>query len=86
MEDGNGRVRAHAVAVVINYCEGVETVCVEEYLEALLGKLAGLLADGWLNVVENSVLAVAAVCECVGSLFVPVCAFFFFLFCFFFFF
>jgi len=71
MDDGCKRVKAHAAAAVINFCEHCERKTLRPYLQGLLGKLMQLLSTNQRRVQEQAVTAVASVADVAEQDFVP---------------
>lgn len=64
MDDaGNPRVQSHAAAAVINFCDEASPAVISPYLDALLGKLQGLLQSHHRFIQEQAVTAIAAVAD-----------------------
>jgi hypothetical protein len=69
--ESNLRVRAHAAAATINFCEKAEKEAVAPYLEGVLRQLAALMQAPHRKAQEQSITTVAALALAVGDLFVP---------------
>lgn len=64
MDDtANPRVQSHAAAAVINFCDEATPEIIAPYLDALLGKLQGLLHSPHRINQEQAVTAIAAVAD-----------------------
>ena len=72
MDDHSSKVCAHSVAVIINFCESIDPSILIPYLNNLLEKLANLLGHSSLSVVENTIISISSVSDCVLSAFSPV--------------
>lgn len=71
MDDaGNPRVQSHAAAAVINFCDAATPGVIAPYLDALLGKLQGLLHSPHRITQEQAVTAIAAVADSAETQFV----------------
>lgn len=71
MDDaGNPRVQSHAAAAVINFCDEATPAVIAPYLDALLGKLQGLLHSPHRITQEQAVTAIAAVADSAETQFV----------------
>mmetsp|Transcript_114158 Transcript_114158/g.170746 ORF Transcript_114158/g.170746 Transcript_114158/m.170746 type:complete len:1076 (-) Transcript_114158:51-3278(-) len=70
-DSGNPRVQSYAAAAIINFCDECKSKIVEPYLELLLGNLLALLTLNSEIVVEQAIIATAAIAECVGKSFIP---------------
>jgi len=67
----NLRVRAHAAAATINFCEKAEKDILGPYLEGVLRQLASLMQAPHRKASEQSITTVAALALAVGELFAP---------------
>ena len=67
----NPRVQSHAAAAIINFCDHCDKMIIEPYLHSLLSKLAQLLKQENIIVLEQAITAVAAVADCVMDKFIP---------------
>jgi importin-5 len=72
MDDENGRVQAHAVAVIVNFCEYINDSLLSPYLNPLLQKMSELLTRSHLLVIENTLIAISSVADAVKEHFAPV--------------
>lgn len=71
MDDtANPRVQSHAAAAVINFCDEATPGVIGPYLDALLGKLQGLLHSPHRITQEQAVTAIAAVADSAETQFV----------------
>ncbi|KAF9578472.1 hypothetical protein BGW38_005703, partial [Lunasporangiospora selenospora] len=57
------RVRAHAAAALVNFCEAVEKGILEPYLDAIFERLLSLLNTGTTYVQEQAITTIATVAD-----------------------
>ncbi|KAG0255635.1 hypothetical protein BG011_004999 [Mortierella polycephala] len=57
------RVRAHAAAALVNFCEAVEKGTLEPYLDAIFERLLSLLSTGTTYVQEQAITTIATVAD-----------------------
>ncbi|KAK4532167.1 hypothetical protein CCYA_CCYA11G3024 [Cyanidiococcus yangmingshanensis] len=69
MDDGCNRVRSHAAAALINFCDEASSSALTPYLDAVVSKLIALLNSNSRLALEQAMTAVAAVAGCVGTAF-----------------
>ena len=69
MDDSCHRVRSHAAAALINFCDEASASAVTPYLDALVAKLMALLNSNSRLAQEQAMTAVAAVAGCVDTAF-----------------
>ena len=65
------RVRAHAAAASINFCEHADAALLQPYLEGLLVQLASLMQTQHRQASQQAVTSVAAIALAIGELFRP---------------
>ncbi len=65
------RVRAHAAAASINFCEHADAALLQPYLEHLLLQLAALMQAQHRKASQQAVTSVAAIALAIGSAFQP---------------
>ncbi|KAG0269851.1 hypothetical protein BGZ95_001880, partial [Linnemannia exigua] len=64
------RVRAHAAAALVNFCEAVEKGTLEPYLDAIFERLLSLLNTGTTYVQEQAITTIATVADSAEDRFV----------------
>eukprot|EP00884_Botryococcus_braunii_P020479 jgi/Botrbrau1/7114/Bobra.0165s0131.1 len=64
------RVQAHAAAAIVNFSENCDQDVLAPYLDALTGKLLGLLQHGQRLVQEGALTAMASVADCAKASFI----------------
>ncbi|KAF9585152.1 hypothetical protein BGW38_003684, partial [Lunasporangiospora selenospora] len=64
------RVRAHAAAALVNFCEAVEKNILEPYLDAIFERLLSLLRTGTTYVQEQAITTIATVADSAEDRFV----------------
>jgi hypothetical protein len=69
MDDGCNRVRSHAAAALINFCDEASSSALTPYLDTAVSKLIALLNSNSRLALEQAMTAVAAVAGCVGTAF-----------------
>jgi HEAT repeat protein len=69
MDDACNRVRSHAAAALINFCDEASAANLIPYLDTVVGKLIALLNSNSRLAIEQAMTAVAAVAGCVGTAF-----------------
>ena len=65
------RVRAHAAAASINFCEHSDAVLLQPYLQPLLVQLASLMQTQHRKASQQAVTSVAAIALAIGTMFQP---------------
>lgn len=68
----NPRVQSYAAAAIINFCDECKPQIMIPYLDPLLTNLLSLLSCNQEIVVEQAIIAVAAIADCVGENFANV--------------
>lgn len=75
----NPRVQSYAAAAIINFCDECKPHILYPYLDPLLTNLISLVSCNQEIVVEQAIIAVAAIADCAGEKFQKVCFSFSFL-------
>jgi len=69
--EGSERVRAHAAAASINFCEHADDAVLAPHLQEMLRHLSVLMQSGNRKASEQAITTVAAISLAVGELFIP---------------
>ncbi|KAG0331637.1 hypothetical protein BG000_010719 [Podila horticola] len=64
------RVRAHAAAALVNFCEAVDKATLEPYLDSIFERLLSLLDSGTIFIQEQAITTIATVADSAEERFV----------------